>query len=120
MKIKRLGIYRANLNPPKGTEVGKNRRVIVIQTDLLNKAEHPSTLICPISTSPLLEEDNYLRVQLKPSKLNGLKEPSDILIDQIRAIDNKRFEEKEIGILDKQYYKELMEKLTIILDLPRN
>lgn len=119
MKIKRLGIYRADLNPPKGTEVVKNRRVIVIQTDLLNKADHPSTLICPITTSPNLEEDNYLRVQMKPSPLNGLVEPSDILIDQIRAIDNKRFQDNEIGVLDKQYFKELTFKLGIILDLPR-
>lgn len=71
-----------------GSEAGKIRPVIVIQSDLLNK-EHPSTLICPITTN-VIPEAEILRVHLKKSKF-GLKADSDIMIDQIRAIDNNRF-----------------------------
>jgi mRNA interferase MazF len=40
MRIKQFEIWIADLNPRMGTETGKIRPVIVIQTDLLNK-EHP-------------------------------------------------------------------------------
>ena len=50
MKIKQFEIWIADLNPRIGTETGKIRPVIVVQTDLLNK-EHPSTIVCPIATN---------------------------------------------------------------------
>ena len=37
MKIKQFEIWIADLNPRMGTEAGKIRPVIVVQTDLLNK-----------------------------------------------------------------------------------
>ena len=82
MKIKQYYIWLADLNPGKGTEPGKTRPVVVIQTDLLNEF-HPSTLICPI-TSNVNKDIRLLRVHLKKGQLD---KPSDILIDQIRAID---------------------------------
>ena len=48
MKIKKDEIWIADLNPQIGTETGKTRPVLIIQTDLLNRAQHPSTIICPI------------------------------------------------------------------------
>jgi mRNA interferase MazF len=50
MKIKQYEIWIADLNPRFGTETGKTRPVVIIQTDLLNK-HHPSTIICPITTN---------------------------------------------------------------------
>ena len=43
MKARRGVLYLADLNPRRGTEPGKVRPVLVIQTDLLNDAGHPST-----------------------------------------------------------------------------
>jgi mRNA interferase MazF len=74
------------LNPSIGTEPGKVRPVVVIQTDLLNKY-HPSALICPITTN-VQRESEILRVHLEKSC--GLEVECDIMLDQIRAIDNKR------------------------------
>ena len=42
MTIKKFHLYLADLNPRMGTEPGKTRPVVVIQTDLLNPT-HPST-----------------------------------------------------------------------------
>ncbi len=42
-------VYLADLNPRFGTEPGKVRLVVVIQTDVLNPY-HLSTLICPLTT----------------------------------------------------------------------
>jgi mRNA interferase MazF len=110
MKIKQFDIWLANLNPPKGTEVGKVRPVVVVQTDYLNET-HPSTVVCPI-TSNIKVELKLLRVHLKKE----LDKPSDILVEQIRTIDNKRFLQK-IGQLSKEQRTTLKANLRIVLDL---
>ncbi len=114
MKIERGHICTADLNPRFGTEPGKVRPVLVIQTDLIN-TEHPSTLIC-LLTSKTKPEVEVLRVHLRKGEA-GLERPSDILIDQIRAIDNRRFR-KEVGGLSASRMTEIEEKLKIVLDLP--
>jgi mRNA interferase MazF len=111
MNIKQFDIWLADLNPSVGTEPGKKRPVVVVQTDLLNEF-HLSTLICPISTN-VKEEIEILRIHLKRGQLEKL---SDILIDQVRAIDNKRFI-KKIGKLNKEQIIKLKENLRIVLDL---
>lgn len=111
MKIEQFDIWLANLNPSKGTEPGKTRPVVVLQTNLLNDF-HPSTIICPI-TSKVSPGTEILRVHLKKSQLN---KESDVLIDQIRAIDNKRFV-KRLGQLTKEQKEKLKESIRIVLDL---
>jgi mRNA interferase MazF len=113
MKIKQFEIWIADLNPRIGTEAGKIRPVIVVQTDLLNK-EHPSTIICPITTN-VISDSEILRIHLKKSKF-GLKEDCDIMIDQVRAIDNKRLV-KRIGEVDSNVVEKIRENLKIVLDL---
>jgi len=113
MKIKQFEIWIANLNPRIGTETGKVRPVIVVQTDLLNK-EHPSTIICPITTN-VKPDSEILRVHLKKLKF-GLNEDCDIMIDQVRAIDNKRLV-KKIGEVHRKVAEKLRENLKIALDL---
>ncbi|MEN9296066.1 type II toxin-antitoxin system PemK/MazF family toxin [Aquirufa novilacunae] len=111
MKINQYDIWLADLNPSRGTEPGKTRPVVVLQTDLLNEA-HLSTIICPISTNVLPDVD-ILRVHLNWNQLDKL---SDILVDQIRAIDNKRLLQK-LGELTKDQRLKLKENLRIVLDV---
>jgi mRNA interferase MazF len=113
MKIKQYEIWIADLNPRFGTETGKTRPVVIIQTDLLNK-HHPSTIICPITTNIKLEA-NILRVHLTRG-LAKLKEDSDIMIDQIRSIDNKRLL-KKVGVLNQEKIDVVRSNLSIILDI---
>ena len=63
MKAKQFEIWMADLNPKIGTEPGKIRPVIIIQTDLLNKY-HPSSIICPITTN-VRKEIEILRIHLQ-------------------------------------------------------
>lgn len=111
MKINQFDIWLANLNPSKGTEPGKIRPVVIVQTNLLN-GEHPSTIVCPITTN-VLPELEILRVHLKKAQLN---KTSDILVDQIRAIDNRRLIEK-ISKLTKVQTLVLKQNLQIVLDI---
>jgi mRNA interferase MazF len=51
MLINQYEIWIADLNPQIGTEAGKTRPVLIVQTNLLNKIPHPSTIVCPITTN---------------------------------------------------------------------
>ena len=114
MQIKQFDIWIADLNPQIGTEPGKTRPVLVIQTNLLNKISHPSTLVCPITTN-IENKTEILRVHLKKG-ISNLHEDSDILIDQIRAIDNNRLL-KRVGNLTVDQIQQVKENILIILDL---
>lgn len=111
MTIRKFHVYTADLNPRFGTEPGKIRPVVVVQTNLLND-DHPSTIICPITTH-VQPKSNILRVHLKVSE-SGLKKESDIIVDQIRAIDNRRFKE-QIGELSSENKKLLLKNLRIVV-----
>ena len=87
--------------------------VLVFQTDLLNN-EHPSTVICPI-TANVEKESEILRIHIKKGTA-GLKFDSDVMIDQIRAIDNRSLINKS-GILPKDLQLIVKENIRIILDL---
>ena len=111
MKYKQFDIWLADLNPTMGTEPGKTRPVVIIQTDLLNET-HLSTVICPITTN-VKPEAEILRIHLKKTQL---PKPGDVLVDQPRAIDNKRFI-KRLGKLTTEQKNMLKNNLKIILDL---
>lgn len=111
MTIKQFEIWVANLDPQFGTEAGKIRPVLVVQTNLLNNI-HPSTLVCPITTN-VKTEAKILRVHLSKGTAN-VKENCDIMIDQLRAIDNRRLMRK-IGDLPKDIAQKVMENIQILL-----
>ncbi len=110
---KKFEIWLADLDPRFGTEPGKTRPVLVVQTDLLNSI-HPSILICPITTNVQLES-KILRVHLSSGESN-LKQNCDIMMDQVRAIDNRRLI-KRIGILSEELKNKVNENLKIVFDL---
>ena len=111
MKLKQFDIWLADLNPTIGTEPGKTRPVIIVQSDLLNEV-HLSTIVCPVTTN-IRPDANLLRVHLTKAQLS---EVSDILVDQIRSIDNKRFI-KRLGKLTPAQVGKLRANLMIVLDL---
>ncbi len=112
--IKQFEIWIADLKPRIGTETGKTRPVLAIQTNLLNKIPHPSTIICPITTS-VKKDAKILRVHIKKGVAN-LHDDCDIMIDQLRTIDNRRLI-KKIGDLPTESSDLVKENLMIVLDL---
>ena len=114
MPIEQFEIWIADLNPKIGTEPGKTRPVLAIQTNLLNKIPHPSTIVCPITTN-VKKDSEILRVHLKKGTAN-LHQACDIMIDQIRAIDNNRLT-KRLGVLPDELIDLVKENIQIVLDL---
>lgn len=114
MPIKQFEVWIADLNPQIGTEPGKTRPVLAIQTNLLSKIPHPSTIICPI-TPNVKKDSEILRVHIKKGIAN-LHQDCDIMIDQMRAIDNKRLT-KKVGVLPDDLKEAVKENILIVLDL---
>jgi len=114
MQIKQFEIWIADLNPQIGTEPGKTRPVVVVQTNLLNKIPHPSTIVCPITTN-IKKDSDILRIHLKKGVAN-LNQDCDIMIDQIRAIDNKRLLNK-VGDLPSDLISLVKENIMIVIDI---
>ena len=79
-------IWIANLNPRRGTEPGKTQPVLVVQSQSLLDAAHPSTVIVPLTTN-LIDDAKPLRIRIPAQQ--SLRHDSDVLIDQIRAIDSQ-------------------------------
>jgi mRNA interferase MazF len=122
MTITRGWIYLADLNPKRGTEPGKTRPVLVIQTDLLNNVQHPSSVILPITTQ-IQNNAAPLRVRI-PAGHPGFDSDSDIMVDQIRAIDNRRFYRgdtdtliKKITLVNSAILQEIERCLKLVLDI---
>jgi len=112
--FKKGEIYLAKLNPKKGNEVGKIRPVLIYQTDILNECGHPTTIILPVSTVLV---DNAFPLRYRVTKRDKLEKTSDVLCDQIRALDNQRILE---GLLTKLTYKEMLEidkQVKIVLNI---
>lgn len=114
MQINQYDIWIADLNPQIGIEAGKKRPVLIVQTNLLNKIAHPSTIVCPISTNIQAGVD-ILRVHLKQG-MSNVREDCDIMIDQMRSIDNNRLINK-VGVLSANLIQKVKENIAIVMDL---
>jgi mRNA interferase MazF len=113
VRARRGVLYLADLNPRLGTELGKLRPVLIIQTDLLNDAGHPSTWVLPCTTR--LTGANLLRVVL-PRGIGGNREDCEVMVDQSRAIDNRRLV-RALKPLPKSILAEVTEKLRTLGEL---
>ena len=113
MIVQRGVLYLADLSPRKGTESGKTRPVLVIQTDLLNEAAHPSTWILPCTTR--LAGNNLLRVSL-PKGMAGNRQVCEVMIDRSRAIDTRRFV-RRLKPVPRRILREVDEKLRCLAEL---
>ena len=112
--MKRGEIFWADLNPPFGSEPGKTRPVVVVQSDTLTDAGHSSIIVLPI-TSQLKPQPHPYRVHI-PKGVAGLNKPADILIDQITARDHRRLR-NSAGTLPHAIMVDVDLKLQRVLDL---
>jgi len=106
-------LWSADLNPRRGSEAGKVRPVVVVQSDLLNETDHASTWVLPCTTQ--LSGENILRVELPP-RVAGNTRACEVMIDQSRAIDRRRLL-RPLGRLPQTVMREVSEKLRRVGDL---
>jgi len=107
-------IWLANLNPQHGTEPGKTRPVLIVQAQALIEGGHPSTLIVPLTTN-VVRNAYPLRVSVPGT--GDLQQPSDLLIDQLRAIDNRRLVSGPLTTLPAPLMRSVADALREVLEL---
>ena len=111
--IERGVVYLAKLNPAKGAEPGKIRSVLVLQTDLLNRVGHTTVIVLPLTTRLV---DDAFPLRLRIHKRQKLEKDSDILCDQIRAIDRGRIVGEGLARLSDKELLKVETMVRLILD----
>lgn len=114
MVIERGHLYVVDFNPRVKTKPGKLRPAVVLQSDLVNKAGYPSTIVIP-TTTRLVEKPGILRLRIKKGQ-GGVARDSDLLLGQLIAVANESFRQ-EIGVLPENLMDELEQRVRIILGL---
>jgi mRNA interferase MazF len=108
--MKQGEIWRANLNPSHGSEQAGTRPVVIVSGNLLN-ANLPIVIMMPLTS----RIKNYKgHPVLEPSKSNGLKARSEILVFHVRSVAKDRLQQK-IGRVEPEELKQLVKTLNDIL-----
>ena len=90
-KVLRYGLYWADLDPVRGSEIAKTRPVLMVSPDAMN--QHIETVVvCPLTS------------QLHPQWASRIAcdcagQASDVAVDQIRTISKDRLG-KSLGKID--------------------
>ena len=114
MEIRRGHLYIVDFNPRVRTKPGKLRPAVAIQSDLVNEAGYPSTIVIP-ATTRLVEDPGLLRLRLRKGQ-GGLTRDSDLLLGQLIAVANESFR-REIGVVPTAMMPELEQRIRSILAL---
>ena len=115
--ILRGQIWEVDLEPQTHqAEPGKRQRpALVIQTDLLNKLGHKTTLVI-VGTTNIKRDKDYFPLRIALVNQQGLPFETDLLIDQIRAISNQRFMGVQpLAILSSNHLKRVEDALKLLI-----
>lgn len=109
---RRGDLYLANLNPFQGSEQGGTRPVVVLQN---NDGNYycPTLIVAPLTS--MMKKTN-LPVHYRLVEAKGMKEPSIVLLEQIKTIDKCRIC-AYLGKVSKQQMEEIEEALKISLGI---
>ncbi|MCX6033237.1 MAG: type II toxin-antitoxin system PemK/MazF family toxin [Chloroflexi bacterium] len=106
-------LYYADLNPIKGHEQGGRRPVLIIQNDIGNQFS-PTTIVAPLTTTfSARVYPTEVRVE---AGVGGLPQVSSVLLNQIKAIDKERLEER-IGQFSESVMQRVDDAIKISLGL---
>lgn len=86
--MQRGEIWVANLNPNKGSEIGKQRPVLILQENRLTATGLTTILIAPL-TSPF--RPAFAPIRVKISARSQLLKDCYVMVEHIRALDRSRF-----------------------------
>ena len=108
--MKQGEIWNANLNPAKGSEQAGFRPIVIVSGNLLN--EHlPIAIVIPLTTKIKNYKGNPV---LKPSRTNGLKAESEMLVFHIRSVSKDRLI-KKMGVIKPEELSYAIKTLNDIL-----
>ena len=113
MTIKRGDIFYADLSPVVGSEPGGVRPVLIVQNDVGNRYS-PTVIV--VSISSRIDGKSKLPTHYYINAEGGLREPSVVLLEQIRTIDKHRLGQR-IGRLSEKHIAGINHALAISIGL---
>ena len=101
-------VWLVNLDPTIGVEIQKTRPAVIIQNDIQNRYS-PLTIVLPLTSA--VKRLGPTTVLVHPPE-GGLDRPSVILVNHIRAIDQRRLI-KRLGRLTPETLDKVAQALKI-------
>jgi len=93
-------------------DFGKPRPGLVIQSDLFE--EHPSVTVLPVTSE--LREGPLFRITVLPDERNGLKKPSQVMVDKAQTVPREKIGET-FGQLDDDAMLSVNRALAVFLGI---
>jgi len=103
-------IWKANLDPSKGSEQAGFRPVVIVSGNLLNE-NLPVVIVMPLTSKVKNYKGNPVLI---PSVVNGLKVTSEILVFHVRSVSKDRLVEK-LGSIRPEELSQALKTLNDIL-----
>ena len=110
--MRRGEVWVVNLNPPRGSEIGRIRPVLIMQADELLAAGMPMVVVLPLTTQIHTGLSRW-RVSI-PARDRLLKE-SQVVVDQPRTLDRSRLGEGPLTRLTGTEMEAVESGLKIVL-----
>jgi mRNA interferase MazF len=107
-KIKQRDIVLINFSPAKDFEQKGIRPAIVISGDAFHNSN--LVIVCPLTSTIKNYKGNLL---ISPSQINGLKEKSEVMISQIRAVSTSRIN-KVFGQISDAELRQILEGFDLL------
>lgn len=107
--MRRGDVYSASA---RGAYTGKPRPVVIIQDDRFDSTA--SVTVCPMTTNPV--EAPLFRIPIEPSPLNGLAQPSRLMVDKLTTMPRENLHE-HMGRLHEEELVQLSRALVVFLGL---
>jgi mRNA interferase MazF len=108
--MKQGEIWNANLNPSRGSEQAGFRPVVIISGNMLN-THLPVVIVMPLTSKIKNYKGNPM---LLPSKANGLKLRSELLVFHVRSIAKDRLV-RRLGMVAERDLSQAIRTLNDIL-----
>ncbi len=96
----------------RGAYTGKPRPVVIVQDDRFDATV--SVTVCPLTTNPV--EAPLTRISIEPSPLNGLDQPSRLMVDKVTTMPRRNLSGR-LGRLLAEDIVRLDRALTVFLGL---
>ncbi|MFZ5557577.1 MAG: type II toxin-antitoxin system PemK/MazF family toxin [Pseudomonadota bacterium] len=112
--MRRGEVWLANLNPNKGTEIGKIRPVLILQADDLIASGLSTVLAAPFTTQ-LRKEFEPLRVRV--TARDRLLKDCPVMLEHTRALDRSRFGAGPLSTLSPEEMATVEKSLRALLGM---
>lgn len=96
--MRRGEIWVANLNPPRGREIGKVHPVLIFQANELTVIATPMIIVLPMTTQ-VYPAFKYWRITI--TARDRLLKDCQVIVNQPRALDRSRFGEGPLAWLNE-------------------